>query len=454
MATILFFIDEFTGHIHATFKLAHDLCQRGHTVIYLGTPKTGQQVRKQGFAFEEAPFLHSLMRISKLPRPNRAGRLPFRQQLPEAYRQYRMLREESARILHDLHSIRSITDALVSRLKPDLLIFDPFYLIDAIAFYPYHIPTTVLSTKPLLDRDPAVPPYTSSLIPHRSAFSPFLLQLVWLHCHTKFLLYRLQMWLRTILIGTSPYDLARRLAHATGFPLRQELALRGVSLDFSLKSIPELVLNSEAFDFPRKRALRQNVFYLGPCVHLEREEPAFPWDSLPPGNKLIYCSIGTLPPWRGGLEADFLRRVLDAFRLRKSYTLVLSSTIELPGPLPENVFIAPFVPQLQLLRRADLMISHGGANSVKECILLGVPMLIYPRQADQPGNAARVVYHGLGLRGNIRKESSEEIAQKVDLLLENSSYRTNLERMRQRFLQEQASLRGVEIVEAFLKEAD
>lgn len=53
-------------------------------------------------------------------------------------------------------------------------------------------------------------------------------------------------------------------------------------------------------------------------------------------------------------------------------------------------------PQLALLRRAHLMVNHGGLQSVKEGLLPGVPMLCVPQAYDQPGNGARVAFHGIG----------------------------------------------------------
>jgi MGT family glycosyltransferase len=55
------------------------------------------------------------------------------------------------------------------------------------------------------------------------------------------------------------------------------------------------------------------------------------------------------------------------------------------------------VPQLQVLDRAALFVTHGGMNSVNEAMLAGVPMLVVPLGADQPLVARRVVELGAGL---------------------------------------------------------
>ncbi len=72
----------------------------------------------------------------------------------------------------------------------------------------------------------------------------------------------------------------------------------------------------------------------------------------------------------------------------------------------------------------DIMITHGGHNSIKECLQAGVKMLVYPHMEDndQPGNAMRVDLNKFGLRGNLSKDSSKDIWLKISLLLKNDFF--------------------------------
>lgn len=66
------------------------------------------------------------------------------------------------------------------------------------------------------------------------------------------------------------------------------------------------------------------------------------------------------------------------------------------------------------------MIHHGGFNTVKECMQFQVPMLIYALKTkgyDWLGNAARVKWRGLGIVGNIYKDSPKTIRENIEKAL-------------------------------------
>src|SRR5437764_5992341 len=66
------------------------------------------------------------------------------------------------------------------------------------------------------------------------------------------------------------------------------------------------------------------------------------------------------------------------------------------GTIPGNFIVKAFVPQLQLLQRTTLFITHGGMNSVNEGLCAGVPLLVIPQAADQLFIAQHVQRLGAG----------------------------------------------------------
>ncbi|MBJ7520835.1 MAG: hypothetical protein JHC84_14150 [Solirubrobacteraceae bacterium] len=131
---------------------------------------------------------------------------------------------------------------------------------------------------------------------------------------------------------------------------------------------------------------------------------------------LIYVSLGTLFNER----APFLRACLEAFADEPGRVLLSIGTRVDPatlGPLPANALIRASVPQLQVLQRTRLFVTHGGINSVSEALAYGVPMVLFPQTADQPLIARRVAALGAGrlLRG--RDPSPEHIADTARAVL-------------------------------------
>ncbi len=106
-----------------------------------------------------------------------------------------------------------------------------------------------------------------------------------------------------------------------------------------------------------------------------------------------------------------------------------------------NIHVYRWVPQLDVLRRADLLITHGGFGTVKESIVSGVPMIVFPlmRDRDQFACAERVVYHGLGARGNIDDVSVSGIIQMIKSVGADDGYRKRVQAMRDRVVQEEQS---------------
>ena len=177
-----------------------------------------------------------------------------------------------------------------------------------------------------------------------------------------------------------------------------------------------------------------NWTYTGPMVHEKRVEECksdltvikieeiFTLQ-IKYNKKLIYCSVSTFE--KG--DANFLHKVIKVVEKCSDWLLIVSlggklpiATFEQP---PANVFIFDWVPQLTILKRADCSINHGGINSINECIHFSVPMVVYSgKGSDQNGCAARVAYHGLGLRGDKDKDDIETIGQKVRMVLDGDEF--------------------------------
>jgi zeaxanthin glucosyltransferase len=175
------------------------------------------------------------------------------------------------------------------------------------------------------------------------------------------------------------------------------------------------------FEFPVSPWPSQ-FHYAGPFHEDGGREPvAFPWERLN-GKPLIYASLGTLV---NGLEQVY-RAILKAVAPLSDAQVVLSvgHNLELEdlGPIPSNTIVVRTAPQLELLKRASLCITHAGLNTTLEALAQGVPMVAIPIGYDQPGVAARIVYHGVGEFVEVGDLTVERLSELIRRVRTNKGY--------------------------------
>jgi MGT family glycosyltransferase len=184
-----------------------------------------------------------------------------------------------------------------------------------------------------------------------------------------------------------------------------------------------------------------------------RSTTSIPWDRLDPRRRLLYVSLGS-QSYQAGREraASFLAAAVAAFYSRPDWQLVISTGGLLDPadlPAPPGGIVAPWVPQLALLDRASVMITHGGLGTVKECIVRGVPMVVFPSMYDQPDNARRIVHHRLGTWGDLRETSAAGILALVEEA-DQPEVRQSLAAMQKRFLDAEQAGAAVRLIEEVL----
>lgn len=211
----------------------------------------------------------------------------------------------------------------------------------------------------------------------------------------------------------------------------------------------------QEFNFPYAKK-REWDHYVEASIDVGRKEVEFPFDQLDEDRRLIYCSLGS----QAHLYSEgkqFLQVVVDVMWEKQDCQMILATGPKIgPGDLcsiPPNVFIVQTAPQLQILKRASMMITHGGLNSIKECVYFGVPMIIFPMLRDQPLNAARVAYHGLGVRGDLHKLNARELLGMMNKVDGNPAFKMRVEKMGKRFREIEEAQPSLHIIEKALSSA-
>ncbi|MFN3150493.1 glycosyltransferase [Bremerella sp.] len=201
------------------------------------------------------------------------------------------------------------------------------------------------------------------------------------------------------------------------------------------------------FEYPRTK-YPERLHYTGPWHRAERDDTSidFPWDWLD-GRPLIYASMGTLQ----NAVSHVFRNIIDAVS-DLPMQVVLSKgggQVDVPGEIPENVLLVEKAPQLRLLEKATLVITHAGMNTALECLSHGVPMLCLPVTNDQPGVAKRAEYLGNGRVIPVRKVTTKRLRAELDRMLSDDSF----QRKADEFATNLASYNGLEMAAKLIEQA-
>jgi zeaxanthin glucosyltransferase len=159
-----------------------------------------------------------------------------------------------------------------------------------------------------------------------------------------------------------------------------------------------------------------------------RENVDFPWERLT-GEPLVYASMGTI---LNG-QVDVFRTIVAAVAKTKNLQLVLSIGDQIDpkqiGPVPNNAIVVKRAPQLELLKRATVCITHAGLNTVLESLAQGVPQLAIPITYDQPGVAARIAHKKTGVVTSLDKSTADHLASLLNEVLTDPTYRENARKL-------------------------
>ena len=154
-----------------------------------------------------------------------------------------------------------------------------------------------------------------------------------------------------------------------------------------------------------------------------RREPRPAWLDEPRADRpLVFASLGTV----AHAEAGVFEAILEAVAGEPIDVVAAIGRDQDParfGQAPSNVRIEPYVPQIAVLEEASAFITHGGFNSAKEALSLGVPLVVIPISGDQPYTAERVEALGLGRRVGPDERRSDVIRERLREVLTDPAYR-------------------------------
>lgn len=376
MATICFFNVPATGHVNPTLPLLRALVQRGDRVIFFDTRAFENKVRATGAEFRAIDLGYDFV-----PRPDVLA--PFKAAA--------LILEQAARVIPQcLDETRA--------LRPDLILYD------SMCPWGSHIAQLL--------KMPAVT-FASIMYAGLENF------LAWPR-HTKLTGGMLR----------HPFYVAYGMAkyQARALQLWQKYRVHSPTFMnfFGNPGAMTLLATSRYFQLGGEK-FGASFKFIGPLI-----APRSDAEPLPPAwfnhEPLVYISLGTLFNHR----ADFFRTCVDAFRDAPYRVLIaLGNRVQVDelGPLPAHILARAYVPQLDVLPRASVFITHAGMNSVSEAAWFGVPMVLAPQAGDQDFIAYQTARLGAGAPIDSYRVTPPELRAQTEQVMREPRYRAGSQKI-------------------------
>jgi zeaxanthin glucosyltransferase len=400
-----------TGHLNPMLSLGCELQRRGHQVTLFGIHDARSKTLAAGLDFQvigesEFPVGSTVDFFAQLG--NLSGFAAFQYTL-------NWMRQSATVVLRD-------TPALISASKVEALLVDQVSPAGGTVADYLEIPFISVCNALLLNREEGVPPAFTSWI-----YSP-------------------DWWAR--LRNRTGYALLNRLAR----PIREVILSYRQQWKLPLFTDPDQIYSQlaqisqqpSAFDFPRTE-LPKCFHFTGPYTDAaSREAVSFPFEKLT-GQPLVYASMGTIQ----NRKQEIFRCIAESC-MGLEVQLVISqgndgatSLTDLPGaPL-----VVRYAPQLELLQRTTLTITHAGLNTTLESLSNGVPMVAIPITNDQPAVGSRLHWAGAGEVVSLKRLDTPKLRAAIQRVLSEDSYKKNASRLQRAIDQAGGVRRAIDIVE-------
>jgi MGT family glycosyltransferase len=388
--TIVFFPEGAFGPTNNCVGIGDVLRRRGHRVVFIVEESFAGTLEAQGF--EE-----QTMRLTPPPETEEAPGQFWKDFIRDTAPVFRrstteQLGEFIAPTFQALIDGAKYVDArlleIIGGLEPDLVVEDNVVTFPAL--FASGVPwARIDSCNPLEIKDPDLPPVFSGLPSEdRSGWADF----------------------------RDAYRAAHDEMHADFDAFCREHGAPPLPRDDFIHASPtlNLYLYPDEVDYPRREALGPTWHNLGASVRATDARWEVP-EELAGDEPLVYLSLGSL----GSADVELMRTLVEVLA-EAPYRFVVSK-----GPQAEEFELAPnmvgaeFLPQTSVLPQVDLVITHGGNNTITESLYFGKPMVVLPIFWDQHDNAQRLDETGFGIRVDTYGHEPEDLRGAIARLLDD-----------------------------------
>lgn len=435
------------GHINACHGLCDELRDRGHEVIFVLDNEFKGKLAKYGFKEhivppppkqdedgdkEEVQFWQNFIRINA----DRYAEEPIKHLSGCIYDAFSAMLDQG-------EQIADVFGKIIDELKPDIIVYDGYVCFPAIVNAPVPWVWMFSAAPHALLNDSRLPPTYSGLPSNdkseHESFRKSAAQAL------KPLLERINEF--NVSHGGQPLEAGRM------HPLSPYLNVYMQPQELRYSSLFECLL-SKLVHFARYDDLLSegdpipDTIVAVDCFVRDVPDVEFviPEQIAKGPGKLILFSMGSF----GCANLKLMERLLSILAKSPNRFIVSKGPLkyDLPGT---NMWGDAFLPQTAILPQVDLVITHGGNNTVTETFYYGKKMLVLPTFCDQFDNAQRIHETGLGRRVNPFKCSEQELLDAIELLVNDSELTEKMNKIGQRIRHSKDKQRVADLIENLVK---
>lgn len=293
-------------------------------------------------------------------------------------------------------------------------------------FKNYDISVSILNTKLSTKKTKGVPPLNSNYIAKGKFMSNIFCEILWIK---EFINLKGQELLQKVAFcGKDEIYFWKRLGIKNGWDYNGFIN-NNHCFYRTINNIETIILAPQALEFKHRKMQKRESFFHVPTKKNESKYKTDTYEKLlseiferkkNSTLKIVYVTFGTLSGMESNAISNFFMRLCNALTDEKDILLVFSKgEVEINLIETNNIKVFSYVPQIDFLQYVDLVITHGGLGTIKECYDANVPLYILPfhKKTDLNGNSARIAANLLGIAGSLKKDSEQLIRKKVLKLL-------------------------------------
>lgn len=413
------------GHMNACVGVVRPLLARGHRVVFFIDQPYQGRLKEEGF--EE--YVYQMTSINDCSKSNPVANLARKcldmklLGTTDIEVQYEGLRRqffESEEQKQTMGKLDGLLKKAIEQVKPDCLVVDPIYLLPVVNYC--GIPwIRVNSMAPLYYME------VDELPPGGCGKEVQVLQLqtnlffVGLSIHSDRQTWDKYRKIQSIVLYSKLFNNVieslgyERYRNDAVIPRTDLITVYAFPNEMNYPHIDERWFNLEVFNKNEAKEVVDLKMMIGKDFLEDDLDGKF-------SGKLIYVGFGTLAT----VDVGWMKRLVSALSQTNHKYIIATGPLHYEYQLARNMWGEPYLPQTRIIPLVDLVITHGGNNTLTETFAQGKPMLLMPFFTDQLDNSLRIVETGFGEKVLPYSFTDEELTESIDRLLNNRKLQSKL----------------------------